>query len=67
MTIPAERYRAIKQAREFLRSLLDPKQTPKVPKSIRVKAYYALKHFPADYEMEEVADVLPELFKMEDY
>ena len=56
MTLPNERTRAIKQARDFLRSLLDPKQTPKVPKWIRREAYHKLKHFPSDLDMEQVLD-----------
>lgn len=52
MTIPRERFQSIENAREFLRSLLDPKQTPKVPKAIRRQAYYVLKHFPWEMDME---------------
>jgi hypothetical protein len=63
MTLPNERYRAIKNARDFLRSLLDPKQTPKVPRAIRREAYYALKHFPLDYELETIAKNSPELLE----
>lgn len=51
MTLPDERIRAVKQAREFLRDLLDPAKTPKVPKDIRRRAYSCLKHFPHDYEL----------------
>lgn len=55
MTLPNERLRAINSAREFLRSLLDPKLTPKVPKVVRIEAYYVLKHFPSDYDTERLA------------
>ena len=51
MTLPDERYRAIKYAREFLRELLDPKKTPKVPTSIRRQAYSVLRHFPTEHDM----------------
>lgn len=52
MTIPSERYNAIIRARDFLRDLLDPKKTPRVPKTIRKQAYYTLKHFPHEYDMD---------------
>jgi hypothetical protein len=46
MTTDSERDRAIRQTREFLFELLDPMQTPGVPKPIRGKARMILKHFP---------------------
>ena len=51
MTLPNERFSAIINTREFLRSLLDPKKTPKVPKHIRISAYYCLRHFPSDHDL----------------
>ena len=47
MTMPNERFYAIRNTREFLVELMDPKKTPRVPKEIRLKAYYAIKHFQA--------------------
>lgn len=55
MTVPTERYNSINNAREFLRSLLDPKLTPRVPKAIRRQAYWALRHFPSVSEMSLIA------------
>ncbi len=66
MTVPRERYRAVSNAREFLRSLLDPKKTPRVPREIRRSAYWILHHFPHDYEMKEVAKRSPFVFDTED-
>jgi len=63
MTLPDERYRAVKYAREFLRSLLDPKKTPKVPRDIRRQASAVLRHFPADFEMNEVSKKCSDVFK----
>ena len=51
MTLPNERSRAILNAREFLRSLLDPKQTPKVPRAIRRAAGNVLKHYPRSFDL----------------
>lgn len=62
MTLPFERMNSLKNTRDFLRSLLDPKATPKVPKDIRKQAYSCLKHFPPDYILEDVAEMMPEMF-----
>jgi hypothetical protein len=51
MTLPFERKLAIKNTREFLKSLLDPKRTPKVPLSLRKQARSLLKHYPSDFDM----------------
>lgn len=63
MTLPDERYRAINAAREFLRSLLDPKATPRVPKAVRQEAYYRLKHFVSEHELEQLAERCPGILK----
>jgi hypothetical protein len=62
MTIPEERIYSIKRTREFLRSLLDPKLTPRVPRSVRKDAYWCLRHYPADYDL---PDIMPKVFKEE--
>ncbi len=62
MTLPDERTRSIESAREFLRDLLDPAKTPKVPKAIRRRAYACLRHFPHDYELKKAFQKVPELF-----
>ena len=46
MTTRSEELRTIGQVREFLRELLDPKTTPKVPATIRDKARRLLRHYP---------------------
>lgn len=56
ITLPDERYRAVRYAREFLRDLLDPKATPKVPSHIRRQAYWVLRHFPGESDMMAVSD-----------
>lgn len=53
MTLARERKNALVNTRNFLRSLLDPKQTPKVPKSIRIAAYWCLRHYPSDMYIDE--------------
>ncbi len=66
MTLPNERYRAIGAAREFLRDLLDPKKTPKVPKKYRERAYRVLKHYPWAYDMSQVALSNPKIFEKDE-
>jgi len=56
MTLPYERTRAVTQTEEFLYSLLDPKQTPRVPKSIRQEAHRLLRHYPNKIDMDFVCD-----------
>lgn len=46
MTLPYEEVSALKSAREFLVSLLDPRATPKVPFVIRSRARQVLRHYP---------------------
>jgi hypothetical protein len=52
MTLPYERTNAVNYTREFLRELIDPKKTPKIPKIIRQRAGSLLKHYPTEYHME---------------
>jgi len=54
MTMPFERTYAVKNAREFLYSLLDSKVTPRVPRAIRDKARSILRHYPSDWDMDEM-------------
>jgi hypothetical protein len=63
MTLPDERYRAVKYARQFLYELCDPKKTPGVPKIIRQQAHSILRHYPGDWDMQRAADSAPEVFQ----
>jgi len=65
MTLPDERFRSVHYTREFLRDLLDPKKTPKVPKAIRQQASRCLRHFPWGYHMEEAAKKCPDIFEID--
>lgn len=54
MSLPDERARAIKKAREFLRRLLSPygeEGIKGVPKEVRRGAYSVLRHFPTDLDL----------------
>ena len=54
MTLPFEEKRAVNYTREFLYDLLIPSKTPRVPKEIRDRARSLLRHYPAEYRVEEI-------------
>jgi hypothetical protein len=57
MTLPFEEKRTINYTRQFLYDLLVPSQTPRVPKEIRDRARSLLRHYPAEYRVD---DIMPE-------
>jgi hypothetical protein len=61
MTMPDERQRSLRNVINFLRDLMDPKKTPRVPRSVIREAYYRLKHFPHDYEINILTKACPEI------
>jgi hypothetical protein len=63
MTLPNERYRAINQAREFLRKLIDPSKTKRVPRVIREEAYWVLRHFPGEHDLFKISHQAPTLLE----
>jgi hypothetical protein len=54
MTLPYEEVYALNNTRQFLRDLLDPQKTPKVPLKYRIGARACLKHFPMEYRVDKV-------------
>jgi len=54
MTIPSERKSAVLRTEKFLVSLCDPKQTPRVPSSVRTEARRLLKHYPTEYHVDQI-------------
>jgi len=62
MTVPFERTRALVQAKEFLEAMLDPKQTPRVPKALRGHAKALLRHYPELYEIELAHQARPDWY-----
>ena len=55
MTLPTERYRALKQGTKLLEELCDPGKTPRVPSLIRDRARSILRHFPHDFDIDQIA------------
>ena len=67
MTLPDERYRAVKSAQQFL-SRLAGGDYPRVPKAVRDEARAVLRHYPLDWDMKRAAEGAPDVFqeRMED-
>jgi hypothetical protein len=62
MTLPDERYRAVKMTREFLQDLMNSTKTPRVPSIIRSQARGLLRHYPSDWDMSRAAENTPDVF-----
>ena len=54
MTLPYEEKWALQRTHVFLVALLNPKDTPRVPRSVRDMASRCLKHYPMDYTIEKI-------------
>lgn len=67
MTLPDERYRSVRQAKEFLGRLAGGHYA-RVPKAVRQEANSLLRHYPSDWDMQRAASAAPEVFaeRMED-
>lgn len=63
MTLPDERYRALKQGKKLLEELCDPGRTPRVPSMVRDRARGALRHYPTDFELDCIADSCPDMLE----
>ena len=67
MTLPDERYRAVKYAGDFL-SRLAGGEFPRTPKAVRDQARHILRHYPNAWDMDRAAQGAPDVFaeRMED-
>jgi hypothetical protein len=63
MTMPDERYRAVRMAEQLLKDLCDPSKTPRVPKTVRARASGCLRHYPGSWDMDRAAHACPEVFE----
>lgn len=54
MTLPYEQYNSICKTRMFLLSLMDPQKTQRIPKEVREEARRLLKHYPNEYETNDL-------------
>jgi hypothetical protein len=63
MTLPDERYRAVRQTRLFLQDLITPGKISRVPRSVREQARSLLRHYPGDYDMWQACQAAPGVFQ----
>jgi hypothetical protein len=63
MTLPDERYRAVKMAEQLLKDLCDSSVTPRVPKIIRQRASGCLRHYPGTWDLQRAATAAPDVFQ----
>ena len=64
MTLPDERYRAVKAAQQFLVRLAGG-EYPRVPKAVRAEARAILRHYPLDWDLSCAAEAAPHIFQKE--
>jgi hypothetical protein len=62
MTLPDERYRAVKNAQQFLARLAGG-EYPRVPKAVRQEARSILRHYPLDWDLQRAARMAPDVFQ----
>ncbi len=65
MTTPQERYRTLVQGRKLLEELCDPGRTPRVPGIVRDRARGILRHYPNDWELDNIARNCPDYLDTE--
>jgi len=56
MTLPIERKQAVLRTEQFLKDLLNPKMTPRVPRAVREQAYRCLRHYPTEFNLKDILD-----------
>jgi hypothetical protein len=64
MTLPDERYRAVKWAESFL-SRLAGGQIARVPKAVRDEARSILRHYPSGWDLDRAAEAAPQVFQQQ--
>lgn len=62
MTLPDERYRAVRQTAEFLQRLAGG-EYPRTPKAVRQEALRLLRHYPTKWDLDAAASAVPEVFQ----
>jgi hypothetical protein len=62
MTLPDERYRAVKHTEQFLQRLAGG-EIPRIPKAVREEARRLLRHYPSTWDMQRVCQTAPEVFQ----
>lgn len=65
MTLPDERYRAIKWAETFLASIANPRGIPRIPLHVRREAQSILRHYPSSWDLERLSRASPDVLQKE--
>ena len=60
MTLPDERYRAVRQTTEFLQRLAGGSYS-RVPKAVRAEAMSLLRHYPTKWDLDRLAAAAPDV------
>jgi hypothetical protein len=62
MTLPDERYRAIKNTMEFL-IRLSAGEYPRVPRGVREEARSLLRHYPGTFDLDQIEQAAPHVLQ----
>lgn len=65
MTLPDERYRAIRITATLLTDLCNSRTTPRVPREIRQRAAQCLRHFPSQYDLQQLESAAPHVVQQQ--
>jgi hypothetical protein len=65
--MPDERYRALLEGMRLIEDLLIPQVTPRVPGNIRERARWIMRHHPSQYDLERMADKMPDMLSTKDF
>ena len=67
MTLPDERYRAVRHTEQFLLRLAGG-QYARVPKAVREEARSLLRHYPSSWDLDRISEAVPDIMQqhMED-
>jgi hypothetical protein len=65
MTLPDERYRAIRITETLLTDLCSSKATPGVPRVIRQRAAQCLRHYPGHYDLQQLELAAPHVVQQQ--
>ena len=63
MTLPDERLRALKRVRPYLIALATTPMRELRKETLRAQIRGLLKHYPSDYELDRIAEAVPELLE----
>lgn len=61
MTLPDERYRAVRWAERFLVSILQTRSG--LSEDMKLEARSILRHFPSEYDLDRASEACPEVFQ----